>query len=73
MRKNSIVTAVVAELRLYGIEPCVEHRRKHLAIHWQVGGRQRVYFTSASPSDWRSSLNARAQVRRFLREDGVLK
>jgi hypothetical protein len=34
--------------------------------------RLRIYSVPCSPSDWRSPHNARAQVRRLLREDGIL-
>jgi hypothetical protein len=31
-----------------------------------------VYSTALTPSDWRSPHNTRAEIRRLLREDGVL-
>ena len=46
---------------------------KHLQLRWRVnGGTLRVYSMPATPSDWRASRNTRADVRRLLREDGVL-
>ena len=32
---------------------------------------RRVYTLPATPGDWRSSRNTRADIRRLLREDGV--
>lgn len=65
--------AALRELRAVGIKPKVEPTGSgHIAISWQIGQRPaRVLTVAKTGSDWRGRLNARAQVRRWLREDGV--
>jgi hypothetical protein len=46
---------------------------KHWQVRWQVNGHElRVYSLPGTPSDWRSPHNVRADIRRMLREDGLL-
>lgn len=44
----------------------------HMRINFEAGGKPRYILTSWTPSDHRSTLNARASLRRILRECGVL-
>ena len=65
---------VIAELRQHKIA----FRREqtgggHIAIRWQISQdkQPRVFYAPNSGSDFRGRLNARADVRRMLRADGV--
>ena len=62
------------ELEAVGIRDVEQiHGGKHWQLRWRVNGHGlRIYNVPCSPSDWRSPHNARAQVRRLLREDGIL-
>jgi hypothetical protein len=66
---------VLAELRAVGIKPIsVEVTgRSHYRIRWRATPDKEVreIFVAATPGDWRSRLNTRAQVRRLLRADNV--
>jgi hypothetical protein len=53
------------ELEALGIEPTITPTSSgHLRINLSNG---EVVYTSSTPSDWRSLLNVRAQVRRAMR------
>lgn len=71
--KHEIVDVVTRELKAVGIKPTIEQTSRHIAIRWIVaaGKEQRTIVTSCTPSDWRTRLNTRAEVRRYLRADGV--
>jgi hypothetical protein len=62
----------IAELRRVGIKPVEDRSRKHVRITWKYQGRDRVVVVAGTPSDVRALKNNRAQVRRLLREDGLL-
>lgn len=71
-RRNEEVEAVFSELRAVGLKGHVEELGKHLQIAWVLpDGKTRGVVVAKTPSDRRGALNARAQVRRFLREDNV--
>lgn len=72
MISNLCIEAVCDEVRAAGAEPIVRPSGKHAAITWQANGVERVYHTALTPSDRRSHMNARADVRRMLRADGLL-
>ena len=56
------------ELLRVGIKPTIETMNSgHLRISFSVAGRTRSIVTSTTPSDGRSTLNARAMLRRTLR------
>jgi hypothetical protein len=40
-------------------------------LAWEINGRRQHIITSSTQSDWRSTLNARARIRRMLRAAGV--
>lgn len=64
--------AILDELNAVGIKPTVEHGGKHFKIQWQHHGHMRTQTAAVTPSDWRGVHNARADVRRTLRTDGIL-
>lgn len=72
-KANEEVDVVVQELRACGIKPQVERTPRHIAISWQAGPDKppRTVIVSSTPSDWRGRLNARAEVRRYLRADNI--
>jgi hypothetical protein len=71
-RKNECLECVLNELVKGGID--FEVRRTgsgHLKVQWLViEHRKRTLIVPSTASDWRAMLNARAHVRRILREDG---
>jgi hypothetical protein len=62
------------ELGTYGIRDVIQSRGgKHLQLRWQVDGHPlRSYWLPLTPSDQRGAANTRAEIRRMLREDGIL-
>lgn len=72
MLTNICIEAVCEEIRACGIEPSIWPSGKHAAITWRHGEAERVYHTALTPSDRRAHLNARSDVRRILRSDGLL-
>lgn len=72
MISNACIDAAVAELRACNIEPTISHGGKHIAIEWKHNGQNRTFTTAATPSDHRAPLNARTDVRRMLRNDGLI-
>jgi hypothetical protein len=72
--RTPCLEAALRELDAAGIRDVEQVRGgKHMQIRWQVNGhRLRVYTLPLTPSDWRSPHNTRADIRRLLREDGVL-
>ena len=71
--RNNCLDAALSELHAAGIRD-VSHARgaKHWQIRWGAYGTTRVYSLPGTPSDYRSVANVRADVRRMLREDGML-
>jgi hypothetical protein len=73
MRRNEVLAAVVEELREVGVVPAYSEGGKHLQVRWQSRtGQPRFLTVPITPSDHRSILNARADVRRMLKRDGYL-
>jgi hypothetical protein len=73
--KNDCLEAALHELELAGIRDVDQaHGGKHLQLRWSVNGHiRRVYTLPCTPSDpFRGPKNTRAQIRRLLRDDGVL-
>ena len=72
--RNPCLEIALRELEAVGIRDVEQVRGgKHWQLRWQVNGRGlRVYSLPGTPSDWRSSHNVRAEVRRMLQEDGLL-
>jgi hypothetical protein len=72
MRAEEVLDVIRRELKAHGVTPTIERTSKHVDVRWQIPGKQpRVYTTSSTPSDWRTRMNARAEVRRMLRADNV--
>ena len=72
--KNECLTAALRELSEAGIRDVQRsYGSKHPQLRWRVNGMGlRIYTVPGTPSDVRSVRNVRAEVRRMLREDGVL-
>ena len=69
MRRNQQLDAVLFELVQAGLEPEVVIN-KHVKVKWRTrAGAVRTCVVSSSTSDHRSAANARALVRRMLRQD----
>jgi hypothetical protein len=45
---------------------------KHMQLRWGSNGTSRMFVLPLSPSDVRAVANTRAEIRRILREDGML-
>jgi hypothetical protein len=73
MRSQNVLKAVSTEFARYGIRFDTSPTGKgHIGLIWQVPGRKRRRYTIAfTASDGRSWLNALADIRRMMREDGV--
>ena len=71
--RNPCLDAALAELDAVGIRDYQLARgAKHLQVRWTVAGVLRMMTIPGSPSDWRSLANTRRDMRRLLREDGLL-
>jgi hypothetical protein len=71
--RNACLDAALAELDAVGIRNYQLARgSKHLQVRWTVAGVLRMMTIPGSPSDWRSPQNTRRDMRRLLREDGLL-
>src|SRR5262245_40487197 len=72
--RNPCLEIALRELEAVGIRNVEQVRGgKHWQLRWQVNGHgPRVYTIPGTPGDWRSPHNVRAEVRRMLREDGLL-
>jgi len=73
--KNECLEAALSELELVGIRGVEQvYGGKHLQLRWSVNGHvRRVYTMPVTPGDnIRGPRNTRADIRRMLREDGVL-
>ena len=72
--RNPCLDAALAELDAAGVRDYQLARGgKHLQVRWSVaGGVLRKMTIPGSPSDWRSPQNTRRDVRRLLREDGLI-
>jgi hypothetical protein len=65
---RSHIAALINEMRLAGIEPANSHTGGgHIRFEWRAGDKRQIYFTSGTPSDWRTARNARADIPRKLR------
>jgi hypothetical protein len=72
--RNPCLEIAMRELEAAGIRGIEQsHGSKHLQLRWRInGGGLRLYSLPCPPSDFRAADNTRAEVRRLLREDGVL-
>ena len=75
MAKENLLEHALETLDSVGIsgkQRVVWHGTKHDRISWYYNGQKRSFTVPISPSDHRSSLNNKAQLRRLLRQDGLL-
>src|SRR6516164_8278644 len=71
--RNLCLDAALAELDAVGIRDYQLARgAKHLQLRWTIAGVLRMMTIPGSPSDWRSPANTRRDMRRLLREDGLI-
>ena len=71
--RNPCLDAALAKLDAVGIRNYQLARgSKHLQVRWTVAGVLRMMTIPGSPSDWRSPANTRRDMRRLLREDGLI-
>jgi hypothetical protein len=72
--RNACLDAAVAELKAAGVRDYqVARGGKHLQLRWSVNGHGlRMLTIPVTPSDWRSPANTRSDLRRLLRQDGLL-
>jgi hypothetical protein len=74
-RISEEAAAALAELQAIGINPTIDRTGGgHIAIIWRITADKplRKLFTCCTGSDWRGPNNARARVRRMLRQDGAI-
>lgn len=66
------IEAVVEELSAAGIKSRIEYGGKHAHVVWLHNNKERRFATSLTPGDWRSAMNSRTEIRRILRNDGII-
>ena len=72
--KNECLAAALRELDAAGVRDIERsYGGKHLQLRWRVNGNaQRMYTVPLTASDRRAPRNTAADVRRLLKEDGLL-
>lgn len=71
--RNDCLNAALQELSAAGVRDIARaYGGKHMQLRWQVNGTERMYVLPITPSDVRAAANVRADIRRILREDGLL-
>jgi hypothetical protein len=70
-RATEILRAATDELDALDIRFVVEVH-KHLKLRWVAGGHRRMLVMPISPSDVRIRHHVRGQIRKMLRQDGLL-
>ena len=71
--RNACLDAALAKLDAVGIRDYQLARgSKHLQLRWTFNGQLRMMTICGSPSDWRSPQNTARDLRRVLRQDGLL-
>ena len=75
MSSNACLDAALRELAEHGIRDIeVVRGAKHPQLRFRVnGGPIRIFALPGTPSDWRSPKNVRRDLRRLLREAGVIR
>jgi hypothetical protein len=71
MKCSAALEAVKEELDAVGVKYDVDIS-KHFLVTWFVNGRRRRTSVVRTGSDHRGPMNARHDVRRMLREDGLI-
>lgn len=67
--RNEVTDLLIEELSKYGLKGTISDRSKHLEVSWDGIAGSRFIIAPKTPSDWRSSLNARSDLRKMLRKD----
>jgi hypothetical protein len=72
--KNPCLDAALRELADAGIRDVVRsYGGKHIQLRWPTNNNGvRVFTLPATPSDHRAHLNVRTEIRRVLRNDGMI-
>jgi hypothetical protein len=71
MRRNPCLEVVLAELAMHGIAVEIAHGTKHFKLQWAgSAGKRTLTVSRNSHPEPRAQRNARAEVRRILRQDG---
>jgi hypothetical protein len=72
--RNLCLSAALEELAKAGVrEPVIAYGAKHPQIRWTTPrGEMRVFAVPGTAGDWRSAENVRHDLRRILRDDGML-
>lgn len=72
MANSEHINLLLDELKRYGLRGEVNDRGKHLEVRWEVAGiGERFVIAPRTPSDWRSGMNTRSDLRKMLRKDGL--
>lgn len=74
MAKDDALSLLTSEFKLWGVE--FSHRTRgnsHIELRWRVSSVKdvRSYIIAKTPSDHRGWLNARADIRRLFKADGL--
>jgi hypothetical protein len=74
MNSNPCLTLALEELAEAGVRtPVIANGGKHVQLRWTTPrGERRCFAVSGTPSDWRSPQNTRRDLRRILRDDGMI-
>ncbi len=71
MRSNECLQMVRDELDRVGVQYTVD-TGKHIHVRWRHGDADRLVVVSVSPSGNRARWNARSDVRKLLKRDGLI-
>ena len=74
MSRNPCLDIALRELGAAGIRNITQgYGSKHLQLRWRVNGHpERMYSMALTPSDVRAPYNVRSDIRRLLRDDGII-
>lgn len=71
MSRNEVTDLLLEELDKYGLKGTISDRGKHLEVSWETSQGSRFVIAPKTPSDWRSGLNTRSDLRKMLRTDNI--
>lgn len=75
MGREDALSLISSEFKLWGVKFAIDHTgSNHYRLQWQVTPDKevRTYFIAKTPSDGRGTLNARAEIRRLFKADGLI-
>ena len=70
-QRNEHIDLLLEELERYGLKGQVSDRGKHLEVAWEAPLGRRFVIAARTPSDWRTGLNTRSDLRRLLKADNL--